>query len=215
MSIQSLILITVDRFGAVVFPIRSPLISSKLCPFFILATWIIAMAVHSPYLVAFKLAVYPGQLICLAQWNEAFRESFSDKNYSLTLLVVFLFIPIVLLTILYSIIVIKLKSQKIPGEQSTNAEQQRAKRNRNVLKMAIAIVLGFVLCLVPWSITVLLSRFARDSLFCGFFIYWDISAFMNISNSAINPCICFIFSSNYRNALKRLLRCFRCAEHNE
>ena len=37
-SIQSLILIAVDRFGAVVFPLRSPLISSKLCPFFILAT---------------------------------------------------------------------------------------------------------------------------------------------------------------------------------
>ena len=54
-SIQSLILIAVDRFGAVVFPLRSPLISSKLCPFFILATWIIALAVYSPYLVAFKL----------------------------------------------------------------------------------------------------------------------------------------------------------------
>ena len=37
-SIQNLILIAVDRFGAVVFPLRSPLIRSKLCPFFILAT---------------------------------------------------------------------------------------------------------------------------------------------------------------------------------
>ena len=54
-SIQSLILIAVDRFGAVVFPLRSPLISSKLCPFFILTTWIFALAVYSPYLVAFKL----------------------------------------------------------------------------------------------------------------------------------------------------------------
>ena len=31
-SIQNLVLIAVDRFGAVVFPLRSPLISSKLCP---------------------------------------------------------------------------------------------------------------------------------------------------------------------------------------
>ena len=54
-SIQSLVLIAVDRFGAVVFPLRSPLISSKLCPFFILATWIIAMAFYSPYLLAVKL----------------------------------------------------------------------------------------------------------------------------------------------------------------
>ena len=50
-SIQSLVLIAVDRFGAVVFPLRSPLISSKLCPSLILATWIIAMAVPSPNLL--------------------------------------------------------------------------------------------------------------------------------------------------------------------
>ena len=214
-SIQCLLLIAVDRFGAVVFPLRSPLITSKLCPFFILATWIIAMAVHSPYLVAYKLAAYPGKLLCLRRWNEAFGESFSAKNYFLALFVVFLYIPIVMLTILYSIIVIKLKLQMRPGEQSTNAEQQRAKRNKNVLKMAIAIVSGFVLCWVPLSIAFLLFNFARDSLPCGFFIYWDTSWFMSISNCAINPCICFIFSSNYRFALKRLLRCFSCAEQSE
>ena len=63
-SIQSLVLIAVDRFGTVVFPLRSPLISSKLWPFFILATWIIAMAVNSPYLFAFKVVEYPGGLVC-------------------------------------------------------------------------------------------------------------------------------------------------------
>ena len=58
-SIQSLVLITVDRFVAVVVPLRSPLVSRKLCLFFIVATWIVAMAVHSPYLVAYKLVKYP------------------------------------------------------------------------------------------------------------------------------------------------------------
>ena len=214
-SVESLVLIAVDRFGAVVFPHRSPLISSKICPFFILATWIIAMAVASPYLLASKIVENPGGLQCEEQWNEAFGESFSVKNYFLAIFVVFFYIPIVMLTILYSIIVIKLKSQKIPGEQSANAEQQRAKRNRNVFKMAIAIVLGFVLCSVPYSICDLLFNFERGSLPCGFFVYETITYFMAVSNCAINPCICFIFSSNYRNALKRLLRCFSGAAQNE
>ena len=43
-SVQNLVLIAVDRFGAVVFPLRSPFIRSKLCPFFISATWIVAAA---------------------------------------------------------------------------------------------------------------------------------------------------------------------------
>ena len=42
-SIHNLILIAVDRFGAVVFPLRSPLIRSKLCPFLILAKWMFAI----------------------------------------------------------------------------------------------------------------------------------------------------------------------------
>ena len=47
-SSQSLVLIAVDRFGAIVFPLRSPLISSNKCRFFILATWIIAMGCQVP-----------------------------------------------------------------------------------------------------------------------------------------------------------------------
>ena len=48
------------------------------------------------------------------------------------------------LVLLYSIIIIKLKTQAHPGEQSANIQQQRNKRNRNVLHMSIAIVLVFV-----------------------------------------------------------------------
>ena len=56
-SIQSLVLIAVDRFGAVVFPFKPPVVSSKLCPYFILATWVVAMAIHCPYFFARKLIV--------------------------------------------------------------------------------------------------------------------------------------------------------------
>ena len=64
-SIQNLILIAVDRFGAVVFPLRSPLIRSKLCPCFILATWIVAVAFNSPYLFTFKLVEHPEGTWCV------------------------------------------------------------------------------------------------------------------------------------------------------
>ena len=144
-STQSLVLIAVDRFGAVVVPLRSPLITRKLCQFFIIATWIVAMAVNSPYLVAWKLVKYPKRLMCEGLWQEAFGGSIYP-NYRLAGVIVFYYIPFVLLVILYSIILIKLKKQAHPGEQSANAEEQRTRRNRNVLKMAIAIVVVFFIC---------------------------------------------------------------------
>ena len=82
-SIQSLTLITVDRFRAVVFPLRSPLISPKLCTFIIPATWIIAMSIQSPYL--FRLIGYPGKLLCERDWSGAFGESSSFANYILAI----------------------------------------------------------------------------------------------------------------------------------
>ena len=54
-SIQSLLLISVDRFIAVVFPLQIKLISSKVRFICISCTWIVAIAVHAPYFYTFKL----------------------------------------------------------------------------------------------------------------------------------------------------------------
>ena len=203
-SIQSLVLIAVDRFGAVVFPLGSPLISSELCPFFILTTWIIAMAVFSPFLFAFKLVEYPGGLVCEPRWKEVFGESSSIENYNLSIMITFSLIPLVSIAILYIIIYIKLKSQKTPGEQSANAGQQRQQRERNVLKLAIAIVLGFAVCWLPHCIVWFYLRFAPDIWSCGFQYFKFFAFFMTRVNCAMNPCICFIFCNNYRTGLKNL-----------
>ena len=80
--------IAVDRFVAVVFPFRSPVISTKLCRFFIPATWIVIMAIYTPYLFVFKLAEYPGRLMCLLKWSEAFGETSSQANYFLAVFIV-------------------------------------------------------------------------------------------------------------------------------
>ena len=208
-SIQNLILIAVDRFGAVVFPLRSPLIRSKLCPFFILATWIVAAAVSSPLLFAYELVEYPEGNWCVTKWKKAFEESSSSASFLLAFSILFTYIPVLLLVILYSIIVIKLKTQAHPGEQSANTQQQRDRRNRNVLQMSIAIVTVFVLCWLPFSINHLIivyqDTFTHFS--CSFWIYWEVTTYMTNAYCAINPVICFMFSSNYRKALKRLIKC--------
>ena len=203
-STQSLVLIAVDRFGAVVFPFRYPLISSKLCPFFILAIWIIGMAFFSPYLFALKVVEYHGRRICRMQWNEAFGESSSEENYEATIMVVLCFIPFVVIATFYVIIYIKLKLQKIPGEHSVNAGQQRHQRERNVLKMAIAIVLGFAVCWLPYSIGSFVFFFTSGIKSCGFQYFIIVAFVITRANCAINPCICLIFSRNYREGFKTI-----------
>ena len=117
-SIQNLILIAVDRFGAVVFPLRSPLIRSKLCAFFILATWIVALAVSSPLFFAAKLVENSGKKQCDrdAGWKEAFGESSSYQDFTIVIFTLLIYIPVLLLVIIYSFIFTKVKAQVHPGE---------------------------------------------------------------------------------------------------
>ena len=150
-SIQNLVLITVDRFVAVVFPLRSPLIRSKLCPFFILGPWIAGVAVISPHFFTFQLVENSvGKMFCVVRWEEAFGESLSFGDYQLAGSIPFRFIPVMLLAILYSIMLFKLKALVHPGEQSANTQQQRNRRNRNVFQMSTAIVLVFFFLLVTF-----------------------------------------------------------------
>ena len=180
-SIQSLVLIAVDRFGAVVVPLRPPLITRKLCPFFIIATWITEMAVISPFLVANKVVKYRERLICVSLWIEIFGDTFA--NYALAVVVVFFYIPFVLVVILYSIILMKLKMQAHPGELSANAEEQRTRRNRNVLKMAIAIVVVFFICLIPGFSNFVIAGFSASGssiwLSCSSRLYVIVARYMS------------------------------------
>ena len=72
--------------------------------------------------------------------------------YGLAYSIVFVYTPIILSIIIYSIILIKLKLPKTPGQQSTDAKIQRNKRNRNALKLAIPILLGLTFCKFSRSI---------------------------------------------------------------
>ena len=204
-SLKSSVLIAVDRFVAVVFPLRAPLVSSKLCPFVILVTWLASVALSFPVFFAFKPVEYTTNMVCEWLWEDTFVS-----YYSSALIIIFCGICLVLIIILYFVIVFKLKSQRIPGEQSASAEEKRAKMHRNVLKMAGAIVIGFVLCWGPVSVFNFLNVFVWNfttRFSCGVTLIYLIAALSAQTNCAVNPFICFSFSGNYRQGLKGLLGC--------
>ena len=170
-SIQCLVLITVDRFAAVVVPLRSPLISRKVCRCLIVGTWILAVPFCWPYLFNFNLVEYQEGKRCMNQWEVIFAEKSSLAIYLLSAYIFSFYIPFVVLVILYSIILIKLKKQAHPGEQSASAEEQRTRTNRNVLKMTVAIVVAFFICWIPFSIQVVTVYFVpKNTLDCKFLV---------------------------------------------
>ena len=164
-SSQSLVLIAVDRFGTVVFPLRSPLISLNKCRFFILATWIIAMVVRCPILFFFEVLECPDGLECTPLWSPYF------KHYTVAMIAVVFYVPLILITILYLTIALTIKSQKTAGEQSVSRRGQRIKREKIILKISIAIVSAFTMGWLPLSIWWLVYFYSSDKTViwsCGF-----------------------------------------------
>ena len=127
--------------------------------------------------------------------------------YRLAISTIFIFVPTVQLVALYSIIMIKLKKQVHPGEQSANAEEQSTRGNRNVLKMAIAIVLFFFFCRTPYVINELISLCLLTGITCSCNsdIYTYLISIFISACCVINPITCSFFSSNHRRALKGFL----------
>ena len=170
------------------------------------------MAIYCPYVFARKLVKIQGKLSCELMWNDAFGELSSLKNYYIAMFIILAVIPFTLMAVLYSIIICSLRSQKMPGGESVNAKEQekRVRRDRNVLKMVIAIVLGFALCWAPFNVQAFLTFFVWDknpAPSCGFRAFGFFALFMAYANCAINPCICFTFSSNYRKGFKSFFEC--------
>ena len=72
--------------------------------------------------------------------------------------------------------------------------------------MSIAIVTVFVLCWLPYNTNYLIIEYQDSSahLSCSLQIYFAVTYFTARAYCAINPIICFMFSSNYRQGVKRL-----------
>lgn len=137
------------------------------------------------------------------RWNEALEDSLF-RNYFLTLSVIFITIPFTLIIILNTVILMKLKFQKVPGEQSVKAEEHRTKRHINVLMMAIVVVVGFAACWMPFNILVAKADFDHK-ITCKIHNYGLTTRLMAHANCAVNPCICFCCSETYRHAFKNFL----------
>ena len=86
-STLSLVLISADRLVAVVFPRHYRRVTDKKRRFFILATWLVAMAIHSPYFYTFRLDTVNGETLCITNWEPAFDHESTHVGYYTALLV--------------------------------------------------------------------------------------------------------------------------------
>ncbi|XP_031558845.1 QRFP-like peptide receptor [Actinia tenebrosa] len=209
-SILSIVAIAVDRFYAVVFPMtRTPRLLDLrvLLPII----WCLSLGTFTVHLVNFKLiSPIQGVDVCIQEWPTGVDSIKASTIFYLSIFTVFWLVPLTTIAILYTIIALKMRHQTIPGQQSSDAEQARRKRNKSIAKMAFAIVFFFFLCWFPFhTISILKLVVWKGSIPNGvdphlLVTFHDTTTMISYVSFVVNPYVCLTFSSKLRKCFRNL-----------
>eukprot|EP00058_Branchiostoma_floridae_P019021 XP_002604510.1 hypothetical protein BRAFLDRAFT_79353 [Branchiostoma floridae] len=224
-SVLTLVAISLERFYAIVQPIRN-LANSRIFPVTrvrntIIAVWLVPVVVLCPWLVPAEVTagcfysqlgeVYRAR--CLDGFYLVFDPETAGKvamaNQIITLLVMHTF-PMVFIAVTCGLVVwrlMKLQKPVTPRGTVTRSEINR----RKVTLMVIAVVVAFVVAWTPLhmvSITYLFtpqpSEFvlAKNNFFTGYLILY----LLGYLNSLVNPLIYILMSDRFRKDFKGLVK---------
>ena len=205
-SIQSLVIIALDRHLAVVYPLRKRFLNRRRCFITMGLTWLLAALFHLPYFYTFRLFYFGDKPQCRQTWKPAFNDSRKpEERYHFVLFTVLYAAPLLTTCVLYAFIAFDL-IQKNPNHShhSSACKRRRAKENRSVVCMMMTVVVVFTICYTPGHVCLLLY-YASGSLSCNLEVAFKFSSFMVHINGAVNPLIFFVFSRKYSTAVKALI----------
>ena len=183
-SILNLVLIAVDRFIAIAFPLKATFITRKVRAVLLLATWLIPMAYCFPIFYNARLGQ---ETRCRAVWN-----GLANMAFAVSAIVIYNFVPLVAITAIYSRIMQVLRTRTRPdyAAKGTNLQRKRTEQNQNVMKIFKCIVATYFICLFPFGVYHMLENTITIADKCrvieGFCDY-----IFPFFSTAINPIIYF------------------------
>ena len=204
-SVLSLVLITVDRYIAIVFPVKSTMLDQSRIRFSLsLLTWIIPVIFGCPYILFAKVITVNDHTFCRLLWIGTGLTMYNISGFA-----VFYCTPFIIIIILFTRIVKALRQRsKLEKVMRGPMINTRQKQRKKVTKILISIVVAFFVCWTPLCIYLALKmfypdRFVKDQ--CQIMLALFFYVFPSLS-TAVNPVILFFFSTNYRQALANLCR---------
>ena len=212
-SMLSMVFIALERFWSVVYPLKLPLITKKTSPRFVAFSWIFAIFTFSYYFVAYKLVAKNDQLYCRYGLPQVF-DTWQDlwRADRIMMFVIYVAVPFVLLTILYTAIVVSLHQQeKRTIDLHSHQQRTRTKQNKQITLMLAIVVLLFFISWTPHYLYFFLQYYSWPADLrwsCRSIKRLYLAAkYMNYLYTALNPFIYYIFNDSYRRSFQAIFGC--------
>ncbi|XP_034544096.1 somatostatin receptor type 5-like [Notolabrus celidotus] len=196
-SIFCLTVMSVDRYLAVVHPIRSfwwrrPRVAKAISA----TVWAGSFVVVLPVVVFANVLKDDGN--CSIVWPEP-AEVWKTSFIVYTCIVGF-FCPLLVICLCYLLIVIKVRSV---GKRAQATSSRRRKSERKITRMVVVVVAVFVLCWLPFyalNIVNLLVVLPGDFRGLYFFV-----VVLSYANSCANPILYGFLSDNFKRGFRKAL----------
>ncbi|XP_008548422.1 pyrokinin-1 receptor [Microplitis demolitor] len=226
-SVLTIAAFTVERYIAICHPFLSHTMSklSRVVKL-ILVIWLVAMSFAIPQALQFGVIEYPNispdVVICTR------KSPFIKHSFEIATLLFFI-IPMTLITVLYSMIGLKLrksnmmKKRNIRNQGTRSLQESKKKKwdtrntgksSRRVLKMLVAVVVAFFICWAPFHVQRLIAIYGTDTdqvtsknkwMTFLYNVFTYLSGVLYYVSTTINPILYNIMSNKFREAFKETL----------
>ena len=208
-SILSLMLMAVDRFLAVVFPLhRFPSFRRPKVLTFVI--WLSSMIVMIPVAVLYRIEEGEGEkTICI----DDFQRVFGDQERAKTVFFTYLFlisylVPLLVISTLYGLVSWRLWFQKFPGEKllSKGIDEERHQAVKKIVRTLAIVTAAFALCWLPPQAYHLIFAFNVNLHYSTPQYVMYICMWCGHANSAINAWLYMLLTNSFRTSLRDVIR---------
>uniref|UniRef100_H3AQS1 Tachykinin receptor 2 n=1 Tax=Latimeria chalumnae TaxID=7897 RepID=H3AQS1_LATCH len=149
-SIYSMTAIAVDRYIAIIHPLR-PRLSAKTTKIVIGLIWTVAFGLALPQCFYSTLFYHHPRTICMVNWP---GDGEHHLVYQLAVILLIYVLPLLVMMVTYSVIGITLWGGAIPGDSSRSYQNQLRAKRKIIKQWKVAILCCAISCL-PVSVPVL------------------------------------------------------------
>jgi len=215
-SIYTLVLMSIDRFLAIVYPIECMSYrTSKNMLYAICIKWILILIMASPTIAMHGLVDSP---LGPDQYNCRFlADHYNPLHFQITFFITSYLFPLILIFCLYLSLLNKLWFGSKPHGHKESLKMLESKKR--VTWLVAGIVVVFALCWCPIQVMLILMRLKSHKITATYVAVQVFSHTLGYMNSCVNPIVYAFASETFHNSFKRsalgrfICMCL-CLNHN-
>nr|XP_040056043.1 B2 bradykinin receptor-like [Gasterosteus aculeatus aculeatus] len=201
-SIYFLVLISIDRYVALVHPlshdgIRRPKYAKLCC----VLVWCFGLLLSVPTLVYRKVKLYSNSYVCQLKYpNGTVRDLFS------VMLIIFSFVIPISIISFCTFRIIQALNSRLSVASNTKKKEQKA------TTLMLTVLLAFMICWVPFHLHKIVQMLVYAGVItdCTLLTIYNICLhiFMNLAffNSVLNPVLYVMVGKNFRKKVRELFQ---------